>query len=139
MDRSRGFSLLELVIAMAIVAILAVLAVAAYGRYALRVHRADAQHALMTIANGQERWYATHHRYTDDLGQFGYAMPAFSQHGYYVLELEVDGDAAQWFVARAVPRNAQMRDVCGVLSIDSKGSKMPGFEDEQANANGRCW
>jgi type IV pilus assembly protein PilE len=139
MDRPRGFSLLELVIVVAIAAILAALATTTYRRYALRAHRADAQHALMTIANGQERWYATHHRYTDDLDEFGYAESASSPLDYYQLVLDVEGDAGQAFVAVAVPVNAQADDVCGSLSIDNKGNKMPARMDESANANGPCW
>ncbi|GLQ51212.1 type IV pilin protein [Dyella flava] len=139
MDRLRGFSLLELIIVVAIAAILAAIAVTTYGRYVLRAHRADAHHALMTIANGQERWYATYNRYADDLSEFGYAMVALSQHGYYELALAVDGDAAQSFTATATPLNAQAGDACGILAIDGSGNKTPGPEDEQANANGRCW
>jgi type IV pilus assembly protein PilE len=139
MDRSRGFSLLELMIGVAIVAILAALAAATYRRYVLRAHRAEAHHALMTIANGQERWYATHHRYTDDLSQFGYAESAASPHDDYQLVLEVEGDAGQSFMATAVPINTQAADVCGSLSIDSQGNKTPARADEPANANGHCW
>jgi type IV pilus assembly protein PilE len=139
MDRSRGFSLLELIIAVAIAAILAALASSTYRRYVLRSHRADAHQALMAIANGEERWYATHNRYTDDLSHFGYGEPATTQHGHYQLEMEVDGDSAQSFLVMAIPINAQARDVCGSLSIDNKGGKIPAPEDHLANANGACW
>lgn len=139
MERPRGFTLLEVIIVMAIAAILSALAVSTYGRYVLRSHRADAHQALMAIAHGEERWYATYNRYTDDLGQFGYTQPAASAHGYYELTLEVAGDAGQSFTAIAMPVHTQAADVCGSLSINSRGNKLPEHDDAQANANGRCW
>jgi type IV pilus assembly protein PilE len=141
MERLRGFSLLELMIVVAIVAILAALATSAYGTYVFRSHRTDAREALMTIAHGEERWYATYNRYTDDLGQFGYreGEPARSPHGYYELLLVVDDDAAQAFTATAIPVHAQAVDACGSLSIDNRGNKLPAQDDAAANANGKCW
>ena len=139
MDRPRGFTLFELVIVTAIVAILAMLAVASYRRYAYRAHRTDAKHVLMTIAHGEERWYATYNRYTDDLGKFGYADPAVSPHGYYAVELAVASTNAQAYVATATPINSQAGDVCGNLSIDNAGNRVPDRTDEVANANGSCW
>jgi type IV pilus assembly protein PilE len=139
MERPRGFTLLEVVIVMAIVAILAALAASAYGRYVLRSRRADAHQALMAVAHGEERWYATYNRYTDDLSQFGYTEPAASLNGYYELALEIDEDTAQSFTATAIPVRAQVADVCGSLSINSRGGKLPGRDDVEANANGKCW
>ncbi|QAU23316.1 prepilin-type N-terminal cleavage/methylation domain-containing protein [Dyella sp. M7H15-1] len=138
MERPRGFTLLEVIIVVAIVAILAALATSSYSRYVLRSHRADAHQALMAVAHGQERWYATYNRYTDDLSQWGYTEPATSPNGYYELVLEVDDDARS-FVARAIPVRTQAVDVCGSLSIDNRGNKLPERDDAQANANGRCW
>jgi type IV pilus assembly protein PilE len=139
MDRSDGFSLLEVIVVVAIAAILAAIATTEYGRYVLRAHRADAHQSLMAIANGEERWYATHNRYTEDLTTFGFAEPAVSAHGYYELVLEVQGDAEQSFTAVAMPVHTQARDVCGHLAIDNKGRKQPMPDDVQANANGKCW
>ena len=139
MDRLRGFTLLELVIVMAIVSILGALAAASYGRYAFRARRADAKHMLMTIAQGEERWYATYNRYTDDLGKFGYADPAISPHAYYEVTLAVEGKDAQAYVVSAIPINNQTDDTCGSLTIDNIGNKTPDRTDAVANANGNCW
>jgi type IV pilus assembly protein PilE len=141
MERARGFSLLELIIVVAITAILAALATSAYGPFVLRSHRADARHALMTIAHGEERWYATYNRYTGDLHQFGHpeGEPARSPLGYYELVLAINDDAAQSFTATAIPLHAQAGDACGSLSIDNKGEKLPAQDDAAAHADGKCW
>ena len=139
MERPRGFTLLELVIVVAIVAILAAIATQSYARYAFRSHRTDAQHMLMAIAQAQERWHATYNRYAEDLGQLGFADPVVSPHGYYHVVLHMADDAAEGFVATAIPVGRQEDDVCGSLSIDNAGRKLPDVTDGAANANGKCW
>ncbi|GGA47028.1 type IV pilin protein [Dyella nitratireducens] len=139
MDRMRGFSLIELLVTMAIAAILAALAAQTYSRYALRSHRTDAHHTLMAIAQAQERWYATYNRYADALGKLGYADPALSPNGYYEVVMSVTGDDDQGFVVTAVPVGRQAGDACGSLSIDNAGRKLPNRVDSAVNANGKCW
>jgi type IV pilus assembly protein PilE len=139
MERSRGFTLLELIVVVGIVAILAALAMQSYTRYTFRSHRTDAQQMLLAIAQAQERWHATYNHYADDLEKLGYGNPALSEHGYYHVMLSGIDDAAQGFVATAMPLDRQASDVCGSLSIDNAGRKLPGVEDVEANANGKCW
>lgn len=139
MHRSLGFTLLELITVVGIAAILSAIAVSTYGRYVHRARRADAQQALLTIANGQERWYATYNRYADDLAKLGFASPSVLPQGHYQLSLGVGPDEAQSYTATAMPIGAQAHDTCGSLSIDSKGSMLPARDDAQANANGNCW
>jgi type IV pilus assembly protein PilE len=137
MDRSKGFSLLELIIVVAIVAVLSSLAVASYRHYVFRARRADARQMLMNIAHGEERWYATYNRYTDDLGKFGYATAVSPGTNYEPL-LTVDDDA-QRYQAAALPIDNQAADACGTMTLDSTGKKTPDRADTIANANGRCW
>jgi type IV pilus assembly protein PilE len=137
MERMRGFSLIELLIVMGIVAILAALASQSYSRYVLRSHRTDAHQTLMAIAQAQERWYATYNRYADDLSKLADAV--LSPNGYYELALSVTDDDGQGFIATAIPIGQQSSDVCGSLSIDNAGHKLPSKEDGAMNANGNCW
>jgi type IV pilus assembly protein PilE len=139
MERSRGFTLLELVVVLGIAAILAALAAQSYTRYAFRSRRTDAQQMLLAVAQAQERWHATYNRYADDMSKLGYGDPALSEHGYYHVVLSGIDNAAQGFVATAIPIGRQAADVCGDLSIDNAGRKLPDVEDVQENANGKCW
>ena len=136
MERMRGFSFIEIMIAVVVAALLMAMATTAYSRYVFRARRADAHHMLMTIAHAEERWYATYNRYTDDMSKLGYDA---SPHAYYELALTVDDAAAQSYLATAMPIDAQTSDACGELTIDNAGRKTPHRDDEAANANGNCW
>lgn len=144
MRATSGFSLLELMLALAIVAILAAIAYPSYGRYGFRARRAEAQILLLRIATAQERYYAGHNKYAE-LGELGFDDPAVSEHRYYRAEVALDGSGNagedQGFVATAMPDEdgAQQGDACGALSIDHAGRKLPAAEDGDAGSNGSCW
>ncbi len=140
MARVKGFTLLELMIVVVIIAILAAIAIPAYGRYAFRAHRVDGQELLLRIANAQERFYATNNSYGPLSGTngLGYQDPAISEKGYYSV-VSVVSSSSQAFVATATPIGAQANDVCGELSIDNTGTKLPAATDTTHNSNGNCW
>lgn len=139
--RMRGFTLLELMIVVMVMAIIATIAVSQYGRYAYRARRADGQELLMRVANAQERYYATFNKYGDDpvTGDLKLGSAA-SEKGYYTVTI-TKTDLTKDYTATAtpVPGNSQAKDVCGPLSINSQGVKLPAITDTAKNSNGRCW
>lgn len=144
MNRSRGFTLIELMVVLVIIAILAAIAIPAYGRYAFRAHRVDGQELLLSIANAQERFYSTNNTYGALSGPsgLGYNDPAISEKGYYSVTVAIDVPASsgsQTFTATAQPIGAQAGDVCGSLSITNAGVKSPGPASASSNSNGSCW
>ncbi|KJV30301.1 type IV pilin protein [Luteibacter yeojuensis] len=136
-----GFTLLELVVVVLIIAILSVLAITSYNRYAFRARRADAKELLMRVANAQERYYATFNKYGGDpvTGDLKLGS-ATSERGYYTVTLSTT-DATKNYTATATPvtGQAQQKDACGALSIDSSGTKLPAASDTAKNSNGACW
>jgi len=137
---TRGFTLIELMVVVAIIAILAAIAIPSYGRYAFRARRADAHNMLMHIAAAQERYYSTHNKYTNKLKDFGYATDTnvATEHSYYTVTVATS-DSDQKYTATATRQNAQATDVCGNLAIDNAGKKTPDASNATANSNGRCW
>lgn len=135
---ARGFTLVELMIVVAVIAILAAVAIPSYGRYAYRARRVDGKELLLRIANAQERYYATFNRY-GALTDIGYTNPASSEKSYYSVKLAPATSTAQSYTATANPAGAQTKDVCGALSIDNAGVKLPAASDLTRNSNGPCW
>jgi type IV pilus assembly protein PilE len=142
MRRTRGFTLIELMIVVAIIAILAAIAVPWWGRYTYRARRADAQKMLVHVAQAEERFYTDYNHYPLTASSLGYANDApTSENGYYTLSLALPAatSTGQGYTATATPQGAQADDKCGKLSIDSTGQKSPDPTDTSANSNGRCW
>ncbi|SFS19192.1 type IV pilus assembly protein PilE [Dyella sp. OK004] len=135
---AHGFTLVELMIVVAVIAILAAVAIPSYGRYAYRARRVDGKELLLRIANAQERYYATFNRY-GALTDIGYTNPAPSEKGYYSVTIATSASAAQAYTATASPAGVQVKDVCKQLSITNAGVKQPDASNLTANNNGPCW
>lgn len=139
----QGFTLIELMITVVIVAILATIAVSMWGRYAYRARRADGQNLLLHIAQAEERYYTDYNKYTLTLSDLGYTtLPVTSEHDYYQvssLAVPAGGSTSSSYIATVKPINGQANDVCGNLSIDNAGNKLPASSSATANSNGSCW
>jgi type IV pilus assembly protein PilE len=78
--RDRGFTLVELIVAMVILATLAAIAIPSYSIYVLKSHRTEAKSALLDLASLEERYFSTAGTYSNnppDLGYTGAAGVAF--------------------------------------------------------------
>jgi type IV pilus assembly protein PilE len=71
-----GFSLIELMITVAIVAILATIATASYKNYSLRANRVEARQALLSIQAAQEKFFLQNNTYATTVGLIVAAPPA---------------------------------------------------------------
>ena len=140
MPTLRGFSLIELMIVIAIIAVLVAIAIPAYSRYEYRARRADGQNILLSIANAQERYYATNNHF-GALSDIGYtATPVLSANGFYTVAMvPASASTSQTYTATATPQLAQMNDLCYKLTINSAGKKTPTPASAASSANGSCW
>ena len=113
-----GFTLIELMIVVALVAVLAAIAYPTYVDYTKRARRIEAQEALMEMANLQEKFYATNLAYTTVFTDLPY--PTETENGVYDLEITT-ATTLPFFEMRAVPKGSQAGD--GRLRIQSNGVK----------------
>lgn len=67
-----GFTLIELMITVAIVGILAAIAIPSYNAYVLRSHRTDARKALLDMASLEERYFSSNNAYSSNPPDLGY-------------------------------------------------------------------
>ena len=136
MNVSRGYSIIELLIALAIAGILFAVAVPAYNGYVQRSHRADAHGALLDVSARQERFMSQNNTYTTEIaGAAGLNMgTTTSREEYYDLSVAAcgGGDISTCYVVTATARGSQVGDTdCLIITYDSIGVKS-GTTDE-------CW
>lgn len=141
----RGFSLIELLIAMAIVGILAALALPGYSQVMNRALRQDARLALLRVQQQQELYFTSHLAYASQLGRdpAGLGLSGRSDNGRYLIELQTAADGMSYTVtASADPSGQQAADLpCLRLMLDETGrrrsaSKTGGWRDDDPH---RCW
>ena len=143
--RPRGMTLIELMVAVAIVAIIASLAVPSYSAYVTRSKRAVGKSALSLVADQQEQFFLDNKRYADDLTEIGYdsekigvdesgqAVAADADDRVYVISL--DDTSATTYTIEATPQLAQADQdtACGTLSLTQAGQKL------QSGDGTDCW
>lgn len=134
---SRGLTLIELMIAVAITAILASLAYPSYEGHVRKGRRATAQAALQELAAKQHQFLLDQRRYArrcdtctaaEKASEIPYAPPQ-ALAGFYTLHANVP-DAAYLpastnFAVSAVPSEAMAARGEATLSIDQRGQKTP--------------
>jgi len=146
-ERQAGFSLVELVVTMAIAAILAGLAIPAYRQYTMRANRVDAKSALLRLASNQERFYLQNNTYATD-AQRPLAPPNGlgvngTENGYYALAVQppAGGPFTQGFTATAtVIGGGRQRDdtQCWQFTVNEQGQKQA-FTQGGADNTAVCW
>ncbi|CAH0186243.1 type IV pilin protein [Stenotrophomonas indicatrix] len=129
--KARGFTLIELMITVAVIAILAAVAIPSYSEHVRKSRRAQAKADLVELAQQLERFHTVQNTYS------GMSLP-FTESprdgkSYYTLSLSGAATSSA-FTLQAVPGTGQDKDKCGTLTLDQAGRKTP----TEAKVAG-CW
>lgn len=147
MKSKAGFTLVELLIVMAIVAILGVIAVPSYRNYVVGARQNSAQQALLRMAGAMENCYSMNQTYEGCFGTGNSGVTDFltanDLESYYELSSMTNVTARDFKVA-VQAKGGQFNDVassCQVLAVDRLGRKLIASNGGQlsVDANNTCW
>lgn len=119
----RGFTLIEMLIVVAIVGILAAVAYPSYNTSIRKSRRADAVAALTKVQQAQERWRSNNPAYAANAVLTtaypgGLGIPSTTEKGYYTIAISGDSAVAYTVTATAVAGTSQVKDTgCTALAI----------------------
>ncbi|MES1933455.1 type IV pilus biogenesis protein PilE [Salinisphaera shabanensis T35B1] len=138
MKKLAGFTLIELMITVAIVGILAAIAYPSYLNQVRQSRRADAQSALLQAANRQERFFTTQYSYATTLEELG--MTPETENEAYTLSIDPGQPANRFEItATAVADHDQANDVCTTLTVNERGEKTANGAGVNAPISQQCW
>lgn len=125
---TKGFTLVELMVVVAIVAILATIAYPSYTQQVLKSRRTVARAELLQDVQLLEKFFTTNGTYVGAL-----TLPYTTSNGYYTIDAGKNGVNAQSYQLTATAAGAQAGDShCAVFSIDNTNSKT-------GTSNADCW
>ena len=120
----HGFTVIELMIVVAIISILSAIIYPAYQGQVRDTRRADAASGLMDARQKMERHYTKHDSYAGaPAGSIPAKAPVGGSQSYYTLAVTSD---ATTYTITATAQGDQASDGCGDLSINQAGVRTAG-------------
>src|SRR5262249_18468294 len=142
--RSRGFTLVELMVTCVILAIIVGVAMPAYTQQVRKSRRADARNAILDLAGREERFLSVANSYMHVVSDRGFgAFPVLVTNGFYNLPVAVPdpayGGNGPSYIITATPTGAQAGDTdCARFTVNQVG-KQVALNSGGADNTPTCW
>ena len=138
--KAKGFTLIELMIVVAVIAILGAIAYPSYVNYVVETRRGTAAACLVEMGQYMERHFTTNLSYEIDRDVFNGI--GFECKGdladFYDFDFTADPTATA-YVLQADPKGAQDRDTeCGILTLNQEGARTANGSTSAATVS-ECW
>ena len=144
-DKSSGFTLVELMIVVAILGVLVMVAMPAYQGQVLKTKRSMAKGELLSVLARQEQFYVNNKQYAATLDLLGYHANPYAidadgndiavTSANRVYRIQLSSVTTSFFAVQAIPELRQAKDTnCGTLQITSVGVK-----SASSGSVANCW
>jgi type IV pilus assembly protein PilE len=145
--RQTGFTLIELMVTLAIAAIVAMIAIPSYQSQVRKSRRTEARMAVLDLASREERFLSTANNYTQtgtDVGYAAFPVPSVGS-GYYSLNVVTpdptfvaNGGTTPSYIITATAIGQQVKDTaCQTFSVNQLGTQSA--TDSTGAAAPGCW
>ena len=124
--RASGFSLIEIMVVVAVIGILAAIALPSYNEHVRKTRRAAGGACATVVAQQMERFYTANLTYEGAAADT--AVCRDNALDFYNIAVAT---GARTFTVTATPAGAQSGDSCGALTVNQAGAKTP--------ATDGCW
>lgn len=128
MNRLRGFSLIELLITIAILGLLVAIAVPSYRNQVIRGARTEAIDEILRVAQFEQQNFTRNNTYV-----LPAVNPYQTQNNRYTITTALT-NGGQGYTITAAPMGGQADDACGTLGLDEVGRKTSG-----GGVPAECW
>lgn len=125
MKKYRGFTLVELMVVVAIVGILAAVGFPSYLNSVKKGHRSDAQAYLLDLVQIQQQYFTDNRGYANQTTLFSLDPVPSKVSTYYTVTMPTPGTSPPSFTITATPIGTQATDGAGALTINNAGAKTP--------------
>ena len=129
MQNQQGFSLIELVVVVAIIGLIASIAVPSYQDNVRKSARSEGMSETLDIMRAQENFFANNYNYTTNLTELNFSDPHVTTNGRYRITAGTCTgglELTQCVLLTATAIGAQPDD--GNLTLDSQGNRTHGSE-----------